>query len=88
MQLELTHPWLLLLLALLAVLFFSYRKSLLDFSRGQRLVSLLVRTAILVLLVLSAAGLTALYPTKEKMLVFLVDESRSIDQNARQVEAD
>ena len=88
MQFELTHPYFLLLLALLVALFFSYRKSLLDFSRGQRIVSLLVRAAILILLILSAAGLTALYPTQEKMFVFLVDESRSIDKNARQVSAD
>ena len=88
MQLELTHPYLLLLLVLLVALFFSFRKSLLDFSRGQRIVSLLVWTAILILLILSAAGLTAMYPTQEKMFVFLVDESRSIDKNARQTSTD
>jgi len=63
MQLELTHPYYLFLLALLVALVLSYRKSLVDASRGQRLISLFVRMTILILLILSAAGLTALYPT-------------------------
>ncbi|MCL2624749.1 MAG: VWA domain-containing protein, partial [Planctomycetaceae bacterium] len=96
MRLELTHPYSLFLLVLLLAMVLAYRKSLVDagttaapfWSQGQRMVSLFLRMVILVLLVLAAAGLTALYPTQEKMLVLLVDESRSIDANARQVAAD
>ncbi|MDR1491155.1 MAG: VWA domain-containing protein [Planctomycetaceae bacterium] len=88
MQLELTHPYLLFLLFLLIVVGWGFHKSLLDFSRGQRIVSLILRTAILLLLILAAAGLTVLYPTHETMVVFLVDQSRSIDENAKTIAED
>ncbi len=85
MVLELTHPYYLLGLLLLAVLLWAYRRSLVDFSRVQRRASLFVRSLILTLLVLALAGLTLLLPTHEKTVVFLVDESRSIDAGAREI---
>ncbi|MDR1382432.1 MAG: VWA domain-containing protein [Planctomycetaceae bacterium] len=84
-MLEFTHPYLLFLLLLLIVIGWGFWRSLLDFSRGQRIVLLVLRTAILLLLILAAAGLTMLSPTHETMVVFLVDQSRSIDENAKTI---
>ena len=87
-SLELTHPYRLFALVTLLVIAWGYRRSLLDFSRRQRLVSTLIRCVIIVLLVFSLAGLTLLHPTSDKMLVFLVDQSRSVDADADQVARD
>lgn len=76
--LELTHPYRLFALLLLCVVAWGYRQSLLDFSRWQRRLSMAVRCVIIVLLVLSLAGLTLLHPTRDSILVFLVDQSRSV----------
>ncbi len=85
MSLELAHPYYLFGLLLLGGLVWAYRRSLVDFSRTQRLFSLFVRSVIVALIVLSLAGLALLKPTHEKMVVFLVDESRSIDEKAKEV---
>ena len=74
------------MLATLALLFWvvwAYRHTLTDFSTFQRRFSLTVRTLILILLALALAGLTVLHPTRERMVVLLTDQSRSIDENAR-----
>ena len=76
--LDLLRPWWLLGLALIPALWVLYRRSLVDFPRGQRVASLLVRSAVVVLLVLALAGLTLLRPTAERYVVFAVDESLSV----------
>ena len=58
MPLELTHPWCLLGLIGLPIIAWYSIWSLSDFPIRQRLISALVRSAILVLLVFSCAGLT------------------------------
>ncbi len=70
-------------LTLLLWVVWSYRRTLTDFSLIQRRFSLIVRTLILILLALALAGLTVLHPTRERMVVLLTDQSRSIDENAR-----
>ena len=82
MSLELAHPLYLIGLALIALLVYAYRRSLVDFSRRQRLLSLALRTIILSLLVLALAGLTLILPTSKTMVVLLADHSRSIDSAA------
>jgi len=82
MSLELTHPKYLFALLLAGFLLWGFRYSLIDFSKAQRWISLTVRSIILVLLVLAIAGLTLMSPTHEKMVVFLLDQSRSIDEAA------
>jgi len=82
MSLEFTHPQSLLGLALIILLVGAYRYSLIDFSRRQRLLSLAVRTAILILLVFALAGLTLILPSYQTMVVLLTDQSRSIDSTA------
>ncbi len=76
---ELTRPWLLLaLLPLLAVIIWYHRRSLSDFAKQQRRVSLVIRLVIILCLVLSLAGLTWLYETDEQCVVFLQDSSLSV----------
>lgn len=82
-QLELTRPLLLAGLLIVPVLAYYYVRSLVDFSRRQRLLSLAIRTAIVVLLVLSLAGLTLLKPTRELFVVFLLDRSLSVGDESR-----
>ena len=57
LALELTHPVRLLCLAAVCVLLFYFWRSLVDFPRWQRSVSLAIRIVILVLLVLALAVL-------------------------------
>jgi hypothetical protein len=82
MSLELTHPKYLLALLLAVFFLWGFRYSLIDFSKAQRWVSLFVRLIILILIILALAGLTLMSPTQEKMVVFLLDQSRSIDEAA------
>ena len=75
---ELTHPLRLVCLAALPVLVYYFYRSLVDFPRWQRLVSLALRATLVTLLVLALAGLTLLRPTSEQFVVFVVDESTSV----------
>ncbi|WP_164103466.1 VWA domain-containing protein [Candidatus Laterigemmans baculatus] len=81
-SLELWRPGWLVGLLLLGVLWWFYRYSLSDFSCGQRRLSLAVRSAVVVLLVLAAAGLTARTVTRQRMTVVAVDHSLSVDESA------
>ena len=82
MSLELTHPQYLFALLLAVFLFWGFRYSLIDFSKAQRWISLSLRLVIFILLVLAISGLTLMSLTHEKMVVFLLDQSRSIDEAA------
>lgn len=76
---EFTRPWLLLaLLPLAMVVAWYYRYSLSDLPKSQRTVSMVIRQILLLLLVLSLAGLTWLNETDEQCLVILQDTSLSI----------
>ncbi|OWK36953.1 hypothetical protein FRUB_07875 [Fimbriiglobus ruber] len=82
---ELTQPWFLLgLLALPVVVWYFYR-GLTDFSKWQRVAALAARAAIVTLLVVSLAGLTWLLPSKELFVVFAVDDSLSVGDEAKPV---
>jgi Mg-chelatase subunit ChlD len=81
---ELTHPIFLIGLAALPVLVWYFYRSLVDFARWQRVLSLLFRTLIVVLLVLALSGLTILQPTRQQFVVFAVDESLSVGDDAQQ----
>ncbi len=75
---ELTHPLRLVCLAALPVLVYYFYRSLVDFPRWQRVISLVLRSVLVVLLVLALAGLTLLRPTREQFVIFAVDESTSV----------
>ena len=70
--------WLAALVVVPALAFYFYR-SLVDLPRRQLLVSLVVRTVIILLLVLSLAGINLLSPTEQLFVIFAVDDSLSID---------
>jgi Mg-chelatase subunit ChlD len=80
---ELTRPWWLLGLLALPVLAYYFSRSLVDLVRWQRGVSLAARSVIVVLLILALAGLNLLRPTREQFVVFAVDRSLSIGDEAR-----
>ncbi|MDR0337791.1 MAG: VWA domain-containing protein [Planctomycetaceae bacterium] len=84
MLFEFTHPQYLVGLIFVAVLLWAFRYSLTDFSKTQRYFSLGVRFVILILIVFALSGLTLLSSTREKMLVFLLDQSRSVDLAANE----
>jgi Ca-activated chloride channel homolog len=77
---ELSRPWWLLGLFALPVLFYFFRRSLVDFARWQRIWSLGIRCLIVVLLLLSLAGLALIRPTRELFVVFAVDRSESVGE--------
>jgi Ca-activated chloride channel homolog len=79
-QLELTRPWWLLGLAALPVLVYFFYRTLVDFARWQRVLSLWLRGAIVALLALALAGLNLVRPTHELFVVFALDRSASIGE--------
>ncbi len=79
-QLELTRPWWLLGLAVLPGLVYYFYRSLVDLARWQRVLSLLLRGALVFLLILALGGLSLIRPTRELFVVFAVDRSESIGE--------
>ena len=75
---EITRPFLLLLLLLLPFLYYGYRRSLVDLSRTQRVLSLITRIIIVVLLILSVADVQYLKTDDKLAVMFLADISDSI----------
>src|SRR5262245_6963043 len=84
LALELTHPVRLIGLTAALVLLYFFWRSLVDFPRWQRIVSLTIRTIILVLLVLALSWRSRLRPTTEQFIVFAVDRSTSVGEEATQ----
>ncbi len=78
---EITRPFLLLLLLLLPILYYGFRRSLVDLSRTQRLISLCVRIIIVLLLILSVADLQYLKTDDKLAVMFLADISDSISED-------
>ncbi len=83
MQLELTRATWLCGLLIVPVLGYFFAYSLSDFPRVQRVVSLVCRSLIVLLLVLSLAGLTLLQPTKQEFVLFAIDRSLSVGDESR-----
>jgi Ca-activated chloride channel family protein len=84
MPFELTHPLFLFGLFALPFLAWYYRCGLTDFVRWQRLISLLLRSTIAILLVLSLAGFAWITSTREQFVVFATDESESLGPEAKE----
>lgn len=83
--LELTRPWMLLLaLPLAGLIVMFYIRSLSDFPRGQKIVSMATRLTILSLILLALSGLTLLRPTRELFVIFVGDQSLSIGEEAKE----
>ena len=81
-SLELVRPEMLWTLLLLGPVIWYFYRSLSDFPRWQRIASFFCRCIVVVLLVLSLAGLALLSPTVQQYVVFVVDRSLSIDDTA------
>jgi Ca-activated chloride channel family protein len=80
-----THPWYLVLLPLLAAVFWwAARDSLSGLSRRRRQIALGLRAAGLALLVFALAGLQAVYRTRAMGVVFVLDVSRSVPPESTQ----
>ena len=78
---EITRPLLLLLLLFLPALYYGYRRSLVDLSRTQRIISLIARIIIVVLLILSVADVQYLKTDDKLAVMFLTDISDSISDD-------
>src|SRR5262245_39440165 len=83
LPLELTQPWMLLGLLALPVLVWYFYRGLTDFSRWQRVTSLVIRSAVIVLLVVALCGMSWLKPSKDLYVVFVIDDSLSIGDEAK-----
>jgi len=80
---EFTRPMLLILIVPFAiVLGIWFVRSLSDFPKPQRIWSLVTRSLIGLLLILALAGLTWLHRTHEQFVLFVVDQSLSVGENA------
>lgn len=80
--LECVRPEMLWGLLLLAPVFWFFYRSLSDFPRWQRALSLVCRSVVVVLLVLALAGLALLSPTTRQYVVVVIDHSLSVDDKA------
>ena len=78
---EIARPLLLFLLLLLPILYYGYRRSLVDLSRTQRIISLAIRAIIIVLLILSVADVQYLKTDDKLAVIFLADISDSISED-------
>lgn len=78
---EITRPFLLLLLLLLPFLYYGFRRSLVDLSRTQRIISLCVRIIIVLLLILSVSDVQFLKTDDKLAVMFLADISDSISED-------
>jgi len=75
--------WAWLLLPALIALVWYHARSLSDFALKQRRFSLLVRVVVVCLLIAALCQPVFLRETTQQMLVFLIDQSESIDEAAR-----
>jgi len=71
--------------AALPLLIWFHFRSLSDFPRFQRLVSLLIRTVVVSCIVFALAGLVLLRSTERQMIVVAIDRSASVDETSRMV---
>ena len=77
---EIARPFTLLLLLLIPFLYYGHRRSLVDLSLPQRIVSLILRVLIIVLLICSLAGIQYLMTGGKLAVIFLADISDSISE--------
>ena len=82
-SLEVTQPWMLWLLLILIPIVWYYFRSLSDFPIWQRRLSLFCRVVILLLLILSVAGLSLLSPTLRQYIAIAIDSSLSVDASSK-----
>lgn len=80
---EFSRPALLWLIVPIAVVLgVGFVRSLSDFPKRQRIASLVARSTFSLLLILALTGITWLQRTDERFVLFVVDQSLSIGENA------
>lgn len=81
-MMEIAHPWFFLLLLVVPLLFVAARHSLADMTSGQRAACFALRMFILLLLILALAGVWFRFGSDDLTVLFLVDRSASISDQA------
>jgi Ca-activated chloride channel family protein len=76
-----SHPWYLLLLALLPLIYLIERRSRVMLPRWRRVASLGLRTLVILLIVLAISGLQLRRRSDELCVIFAVDRSNSIEEH-------
>ena len=85
---EIARPFTLLLFLLIPFLYYGHRRSLVDLSLPQRIVSLILRMLIIILLICSLAGVQYLTTHGKLAVIFLADISDSIsDEGLEEVQS-
>ncbi len=82
-QLELAHPAMLLALVIVPALMYVSRRGIRKTAGWQPTSSLIGRLFIVLLLILASAGLSYRAATSQRMVVFVVDRSASVNDNAQ-----
>ncbi len=83
MELELTRPFCLFALLVLLPVFYYARRTLVQHGLAQRAASLGLRSLVIGLLVLAGAGMAIRTQSRQQFVLFAVDSSRSITEEAR-----
>ena len=82
-QLEMARPWwLIALIALPPVVFFYWRRSLVQSPQWQQVTSLAIRLVLLVVVIVALCGIRYTRECDEQFVVFVVDRSASISDKA------
>jgi uncharacterized membrane protein len=80
---EFAHPWFLVLGVVVPLLLLGQRRSLADFTAGQRTLCFLLRALILLLLIGALAGVRLRLPSRDVAVLFAIDQSASISPAAQ-----
>ncbi|HEY2762354.1 MAG TPA: VWA domain-containing protein, partial [Pirellulales bacterium] len=88
MSLSFDHPWYLVLLALVPVIWLLSYRGLSGLGSLRRIFALAVRTGVLVLIILALAQVQSVWTSPRLTVLYLLDQSLSIPEPQRQMMAD
>lgn len=82
------YPWLLVLLILLPLIWFSSYSSLAILGPGRRIAALIFRSVVLLLIIVALAGIQWVWISDRTTVIYLLDQSDSIPRAKRDVMLD
>src|SRR6056297_2969382 len=82
------HPWFLMLLGLLPLLWWTSFRSLAGLGSWRRVLALLLRSVVVIGVVLALAGIQLVWTSDRISVVYLLDQSESIPTAKRQLMLD
>ncbi|MBX3421626.1 MAG: VWA domain-containing protein [Pirellulaceae bacterium] len=82
------HPWMLLLLGALPLLWWVSFRHLAGLGNGRRLTALLLRSTVILLMILALAGLQWVRISQKVSVIYLLDQSDSIARAKRELMLD